>query len=190
MTDSAPYLYPGTSILRNRLGILDAERLEIIERRFVTQRIRAGLPRGNFDLAHLQAIHLQMFQDVYYWAGELRTVEINKGGHQFQFVRFIPTGMADLHRRLEAADFLRGLDRYRFAAKAGEIIGDVNYVHPFREGNGRVQLQYLKQLGEQAGHPIMLVQLDPEGWIEASRRARRGDYDAMALEIGRAIAGA
>lgn len=69
--------------------------------------------------------------------------------------------MADIHRRLEAATYLHGLSRENFAAQAGQIIGDVNYVHPFREGNGRTQLHYLKQLAAQAGHAIDLTCLNP-----------------------------
>src|SRR5690606_15090999 len=49
-------------------------------------------PSGSFDLKHLRAIHRHLFQDVYDWAGELRTVEIFKGGSQFQFRQYIATG--------------------------------------------------------------------------------------------------
>jgi cell filamentation protein len=150
-----PYLIPGSSVLRNKLGFTDADALEQIERRLVVQRIREGIPSGGFDLGHLQAIHRHLFQDVYAWAGELRTVEIAKGGSQFQFRQFIETGMADVHRRLEQADFLRGRSGAEFAEAAGRIIGDVNYVHPFREGNGRAQLQYLEQLAAQAGRTLL-----------------------------------
>jgi cell filamentation protein len=182
-----PYLIPGSSVLRNKLGIRQAEELDQIERRLVVQRIREGLPRGGFDLRHLRAIHRHLFQDVYDWAGELRTVEIRKGGSQFQFRQFIETGMADVHRRLEAADFRRGLDAPDFASAAGSIMGDVNYVHPFRDGNGRAQLQYLALLAEQAGHSIDLTQLDPERWIEASRLAHDGNYALMVIAIHRAL---
>jgi cell filamentation protein len=49
----------------------------------------------------------------------------------------------------------------------------VNYVHPFREGNGRSQLQYLKLLAAQAGHSLNLTKIDAAGWLEASREAHR-----------------
>lgn len=135
-----PYVWPGTVVLRNRLGIRDAEKLDRVEREIVAMRRREGAPPGRFDLKHLRAIHRHLFQDVYDWAGELRTVEISKGGSQFQFVRFMEVGMADVHRRLVEAEFLRGLEPDAFARAAAEIIGDINYVHPFREGNGRTQL--------------------------------------------------
>jgi len=184
-----PYLYPGAPVLRNRLGLTDPDQLDKVERRLVAQRIAEGAPTGHFDLAHLRAIHRHLFQDLYAWAGELRTVEIAKGGHQFQFRQFIETGMADVHRRLEQADFLRGLSGAVFARAAGPIMGDVNYVHPFREGNGRAQLQYLEQLADQAGHPIDLARIDPRRWLEASRASHDGDHEPMAAEIGRSLEG-
>jgi cell filamentation protein len=189
VTEDDPYLHPGKSVLRNRLGLTDPDQLDKVERRLIAQRIAEGAPTGGFDLAHLRAIHRHLFQDVYAWAGELRTVEIAKGGHQFQFRQYIETGMADVHRRLEQATYLRGLSAGAFAEAAGPIMGDVNYVHPFREGNGRAQLQYLEQLAEQAGHPIDLARIDPARWLDASRRSHDGDHGPMAAEIARSLAG-
>jgi cell filamentation protein len=176
-------------VLRNLLGLKDGAELDYRERELVIQRIAEGVPTGRFDLAHLRAIHRHLFQDVYDWAGEIRTVEIAKDRHQFQFRQFIETGMADVHRRLDQADFLRGLSGDAVAREAGVIMGDVNYVHPFREGNGRTQLHYLKQLAAQAGHPVDLSRIDPACWLEASRSAHRGDYEPMAAEIGRILIG-
>lgn len=121
-----PYVYPGTRVLRNKLGLTSAAELDFAERRFSTARARQGIPTGNFDLKHLRAIHRHLFQDIYDWAGQIRTVEISKGDSQFQFRQYIETGMADVHRRLEKADFLRKLDPTAFAAGAARIIGDVN----------------------------------------------------------------
>lgn len=187
MIGDDPYCYPGSPVLRNNHGITDSEWLDRIERSLVSQRIIEGVPFGGFDLAHLQAVHRHLFQDTYDWAGEIRTVEIAKSGHLFQFQRFIATGMNDIHRRLESGNFLRNLSRAEFAASAGRIIGDVNYVHPFREGNGRTQLLYLEQLAEQAAHPLDLTRLDPGRWIEASRAAHHGDYTLMGAEIDRTM---
>jgi cell filamentation protein len=181
-----PYFYPGTDILKNKLGIRDKDELDRMERRLVTQRARDGVPSGRFDLAHLRTVHHHLFQDVYDWAGEIRTVELSKDGQQFQFRRFIETGMADVYERLMAANFLKGCSRADFADQAARIVGDVNYVHPFREGNGRTQLFYLEQLAEQAGHPLDLTKLAPKRWIEASQHSHAGDYAAMAREISQA----
>jgi cell filamentation protein len=182
-----PYIYPGTKTLKNRLGITDPRILDKQERRAVVQRIREGIPAGAFDLVHLQAIHRHLFQDIYDWAGEIRTVEISKGAQQFQFRQYIHTGMADVHRRLVRSRFLAGLPRQDFGQQVAMIIGDVNYIHPFREGNGRTQLQYLKLLAERAGHPIDLAVIDSKRWIEASQISHGADYALMARLIVEAM---
>src|SRR5438128_444096 len=74
-----PYVYRGTRTLRNRLRIAKPSELDRVERSLVTDRIAEGVPKGKFDLAHLRAIHRHLFQDLYDWAGQLRTVEISKG---------------------------------------------------------------------------------------------------------------
>lgn len=182
-----PYVHPGTSILKNHFGITDPVNLDRIERSFVAQRITEGVPSGALDLSHLQAIHRHLFQDIYEWAGEIRTVEINKGAQQFQFRQYIHTGMADVHRRLVRSRFLTGLSRQDFAQQVAVIIGDVNYIHPFREGNGRAQLQYLKLLTERAGHPVDLARIDTKRWIEASQVSHAAAYALMARLIAEAI---
>ena len=145
-----PYVYPGTSVLKNKFNIRDQEELARAERLAVQARMEQGVPRGDFDLAHLRAIHRHLFQDVYDWAGEVRTVEISKGNSHFQPHGYVDQGMADVHRRIVEAGYLEGTEKAEFADKAGEIIGDINYAHPFREGNGRTQLHCLKQLAERA----------------------------------------
>jgi cell filamentation protein len=187
VNDDDPYVYAGTRTLRNRFGILDAKLLDQAERSVVLERSAQRIPAGSFDLAHLRAIHRHLFQDVYDWAGELRTIEISKGGSQFQFCQYISTGMADVHRRLTRAGFLKRLPASEFAREAGVIIGDINYIHPFREGNGRTQAQYLKQLAEQTGHAVDLKRIDPKLWIEASQASHMADYSLMAEVIRKAI---
>jgi len=149
----------------------------------VSQRIDEGIPSGAFDLDHLRAIHRHLFQDVYDWAGEIRVTELSKGGHQFMFRAYIERGMADVTRRIVAAQPYEDWSLPTFAAEAGHILGDVNYIHPFREGNGRTQLQFLKQLCHVAGRELNLRQIDRGEWLAASRAAHDADYDPM----GRAI---
>ena len=87
--------------------------------------------------------------------------------------------MSDVHRRIVMEHNFQGCEPTVFARKAAKIIGDINYVHPFRDGNGRTQLQYLKQLGERAGHPVDLTRLQKDSWIKASKEAHLARYDGM-----------
>ena len=106
------YCYPPSYIvLKNKLNIRDSDTLDRFERGFVAQRIAQGVPSGDFDLAHLRAIHRRLSADI-------------------------------------------------FAQRAGEIIGDINCVHPFREGNGRTQPLYLEQLAARVGHLLDLNGID------------------------------
>lgn len=188
MSADDPYVYPDTPhILKNKFGIKDARKLDAAERIHVAQRITEGVPGGDFDLAHIKAIHKHLFQDVYQWAGETRTVELSKGGHQFQPVDYIETGIGNIHVRLVRQKFLVGATRAHLARQAAEIVGDLNYVHPFREGNGRTQLQYLKLLCRRAGFEIDLTLLKRDEWQEASRAAHEADYEPMRQAILRVL---
>jgi cell filamentation protein len=74
-----------------------------------------------------------------------------------------------------------------FAEQAAVILGDINYIHPFREGNGRTQLQYLKQLAEQAGHRLDLTLIEGPRWIAASVASHAADYQPMAAALAKAL---
>ncbi len=134
--DQRLYKYPDSDILRNKLELTNAAALDRAERLLVQRRTRQGAPSGNFDLNHLKAIHRHLFQDMYAWAGDIRQVDMHKTDWFLPHGRII-TGMQDVHQRLAAQNLLAGLDRDDFAEAAGVILGDVNFCHPFREGNGR-----------------------------------------------------
>ena len=71
------YCYPDSDVLINKLGIRDLDRLQMIERRLTMIRLAELIKhpiKGNFDLEHLQKIHYYIFQDIYEWAGKIRTV--------------------------------------------------------------------------------------------------------------------
>ena len=86
--------------------------------------------------------------------------------------------MADVHGRLARSRFLKGLAATAFAEQAAGIIGDINYIHPFREGNGRTQLQYLKQRARKRA--IALTRIEGPRWIAASIASHAADYQPMA----------
>ena len=80
LENSAPYLHPGTNVLRNLRKLTDPGKLERFEARRTHQRIAELIDNhlsGGFDLAHVKAIHRYIFQDVYEWAGQFRTVNIS-----------------------------------------------------------------------------------------------------------------
>ena len=116
-----PYTYPEIDVLKNLRGIRDSLLLARFEAEATTRRIaeliRAPL-LGHFDAAHLQAVHHHIFQDVYSWAGEFRTVQIAKGGHVFSAAAFIEPALQSLLAKLAAEAFLKNMHVDTFASRA------------------------------------------------------------------------
>jgi|ERR1700724_1514040 cell filamentation protein len=64
------YCYPGTTVLKNKLNLTDADELAAFEAEVSDARADEEAPGGDLDYAHFKAIHRHLFQDVYDWAGE------------------------------------------------------------------------------------------------------------------------
>ncbi|HEX5496319.1 MAG TPA: Fic family protein, partial [Mycobacteriales bacterium] len=112
-------------------------------------------------LSHLQRIHEAIWGELYPWAGEIRTIGIAKDGVTFCPVTDIPDAADHTFGRLAAENTLRGLGFDPFVERLTAYHGAVNYLHPFREGNGRAQRAFLGQLAREAGYDIRWDRLDP-----------------------------
>ena len=147
---SDPYVYPGTTILKNIPRIRNQKTLDRFEADRVGQRSLELIENplsGLFDVVHLQRIHRYLFQDVYEWAGHFRTVDIAKGKSFFAHVPYIRSTLEGLFARLSEEQHPRGVSQEAFAHRAAEILGTLNAVHPFREGNGRTHLLTYEEIG-------------------------------------------
>lgn len=178
-----PYTDPRTGILRNKVGATDQATLDAREVEFTTARAFELTLRpepGGFDLVHLQRIHARLFGDVYDWAGALRTVDVSKGTSMFARHGLLEPAAADVFGRLARERHLRVLDRDAFAERAAEYLGDVNALHPFRDGNGRAQRAFFGQLAREAGYRLAWEGMTREAMTAASIEAMRGEHRPMA----------
>lgn len=154
-----PYLYPGTEVLQNIPGIRDPQAASRFERRETLVR-RRELERdpvqGDFDLAHLCEIHRRLYQDVWEWAGQIRTVVISKGSSTFLHPSRIEAAFDGIHEDLRHSALLKdsGIPDGDFVKQISDLWEKVNYVHPFREGNGRTQRAYLDQIAALSGRTL------------------------------------
>lgn len=198
------YFIPGTQTLRNKFvtdaepyGVSDQRTLEVLERRFARLRmieLEQNPIDGDFDYDHMKAIHRYIFQDVYEWAGQERTVSMSKEGH-----RYWPAGpglkVAADHRYelLAAANFLRGLERADFVAELAEHWAEINVVHSFREGNTRSQFVFFDCLSRRAGWNLDVAAFGEGGslrepFVQARFEAQRtGESEALRQVLDRAI---
>ena len=157
------YCIPGTAVLKNKAGITNQNLLDEYEGDFTAIRLLelAQNPvEGDFDLAHLCRIHAHLFQDVYDWAGEVRTVDIIRGDSRFCNVRQIQSYSNTIFSALAAEKYLINLEPKVCASRLAHYLSEINAIHPFREGNGRVQRLFISQLAEHAGYSLDYSSLD------------------------------
>jgi cell filamentation protein len=135
---------------------------------------------GNFDVTHIQAIHRYLFQDIYGWAGEIRSVTISKPDAMFPPPQHLKPSLDSLFGELAAEGFLKDLAAPAWANRAAYYLGEINAIHPFREGNGRAQREFIRELALANGHSLVWADQTLEEMIDASKRSFLGrDYSAL-----------
>lgn len=174
-----PYCYKGSFVLKNKAGLRDASALEGFELEMSAMRAEEPLPEGRFDPAHYRRVHRHLFQDVYRWAGRYRTVRTAKDGNSFCFPEYIRAEMNNLFVRLREAILAQVLPFDIFVRTAAEFLGELNAIHPFREGNGRAQLSFLFLLGLEARHPLNLTRADRGTLLPAMIASFRGQLEPL-----------
>lgn len=182
-----PYCYPGTTVLKNRLGLTKQVDLDAFEAEITAQRANEPLPQGRLGYTHYRSIRRHLFQDVYAWAGRIRTVRVAKGGNAFCYPEYIDGEMKELFAALAKEKNFKELDAETYAAKATHFLAELNAIHPFREGNGRTQLSFLTLLSEHAGHLLDLDKLDPEEFLAATIGSFGGNEKSLRAVIKKLI---
>lgn len=142
------YIDSRTGVLKNLAGFTSSEDLHFFESITVSKRLNELYenPIEIIDVRSLFRIHHHLFQDVYSWAGKKRVVEISKDGKEFtptplfnNVLHFID-GLIAVYRQT------RKNQKKKIAQKLAEILDSINYLHPFREGNGRAQREFIRLL--------------------------------------------
>ena len=175
------YCYPNSFTLINKLGIQDSKALNEAEREITAMRVsqvKESPCKGFFDLKHLRAIHRFLFRDVYSWAGQLRTVNIAKG-NQFCNCMYIEAGSKPVFDKLKQDEYLIGTPSNVISEKLAYYLGEINVIHPFREGNGRTQRVFIESLARIAGYQVDFTNVSGREMIEASADAFNCDYRKM-----------
>lgn len=128
---------------------------------------------------------------MYPWAGEFRTVNIARPGQfYFAFAEQILPALGNALGQLRQERYLAGLDVPRFADRAAHCMGELNAIHPFRDGNGRTQREFIRQLAVRNGHALAWSRVTREQMYEASHRSfQSADNAGLAQVIRAAIEG-
>lgn len=182
-----PACYPNSNVLINLANLQTQAELDGFEVEAVGLRSLHAPPAGSFDPAHYRALHRHLFRDVYSWAGKYRTVRTSKGRSMFCYPENIAKEMDRLFSRLKQPVFLDGSDSEDFVSAIADFLGDLNAIHPFREGNGRAQLYFVRMLGLRAGHRFRAEAVERDPFLSAMIQSYYGSMDALIDELERMI---
>ncbi len=176
-----PYCYPNSRTLKNKLDIKDASKLQQRERDLSNLRaleLLNGPIIGHFDFAHLKKIHQYLFQDIYDWAGKVRTVDIAKGN---LFCRYfaIESEASRIFTELKSEKFLKDLPINQLAERLAYYLAEINALHPFREGNGRTQREFIRQLAYQNNLFLSYAGITKNEMISASKASFNLNYKPL-----------
>jgi len=146
LDEQSKYCYPN-GVLINKLNIQDQEELDKVEASFTYLRLNRLIGTEGefkFDLYYYLNLHKYIFQDIYSFAGDIRDENISKGlpfcrpEYIVQYLKYLLDEMKSKVRNIKTIDDYIDYLSYYFS--------EINLVHPFREGNGRTQREYFRQL--------------------------------------------
>ncbi len=178
----SPYCYEDTYVLKNNLNIRDKEKLDIVEGVISLDRItflQENPMKGKFDVNHLMKIHKFIFGGIYPFAGKFRNEEINKGG-EFAPTYYLGESVKDLLGKLSKEKYLKGLDVDKTAEKLAYYMSELNFAHPFREGNGRTNREFIRTLALKNGYKLDWDRIESNELLNATIVGTR-DYDLNPL---------
>lgn len=178
-----PYCYPGTTVLINRLEIRDPDELQAFEEEITRERAAEPLPAGRLSVNHFKSIHRHLFQDVYDWAGRIRTIRISKGESMFCYPENIHAQLRNLFDWLSEQQYLRERSLRDFSAGAAHFLAELNAIHAFRDGNGRTQLTFVALVAVGAGHPLRFEGLDPASFLDAMIASFQGNETPLSVQL-------
>lgn len=181
LNPSSDLCYPGTVCLINKFDIRDEKKLAILEAQITFAKsvmLETSPLVGNFDFDHYKQIHAFIFCDLFDWAGQIRTVDISKKRTRFLTASEIPEVAQACFAKVKNGYF-DNLSFDEFSKRIAEFYRDVNYIHPFREGNGRTQRIYFAQLIRHYGYDINFSEVDTDELMIATIQAAGGVMDAL-----------
>lgn len=171
------YTDPKTGLLRNLQDITDPDVLLFVESGAVTKRLQElyEQPIKIKGIDSLVEIHKHLFQDIYAWAGKKRKVEISKDGTQFFPTSHFNNAFRHIDQLISEFKKIPNNSKIQLAEKLAEILDNVNYLHPFREGNGRTQREFLRLLALEKG---LILNLNPPDNRSVYERYMKGTIES------------
>lgn len=190
MNNADKYVYPGTNILINKYGCRDAEKLQQIEILSTAGNLaylQLHPIEGSFDFQHLKDIHHFIFQNLFEWAGQVRTVDIGKN-NLFCRVQHINSYASTVFSDFYSSCYGSKSEKESFIKTLSNHYADMNALHPFREGNGRAQREFTRELCLKCGYVFDLTKTTHQEMLSASIASfNHGDNTGLAAIFQKCI---
>jgi cell filamentation protein len=181
--DSENYCYPETDVLKNKLGIRNNNALTIAEREITSLKLLKlyNMPlTGEFNFETFCKIHKIIFEDIYEWAGLIRRGDfLSKGSSIFCRGPYIVENAKIIFENILKENNLLGLNKSKFIERLAYYMGEINALHPFREGNGRTAREFFRQLSLNAKYTLDFSKMGKEELLTADIEAFNGKYDKL-----------
>lgn len=164
------YCYPNSDVLINKLNIRNDNELLKAEIKITAAKIlelQKNPIKGNYNFSHLKAIHKYIFQDIYEWAGKQRTVDIGKG-NLFCRPAYIQSYADSVFGKYFPQCYAAKGNFNDFIKVFSDNYGDLNALHPFREGNGRAQREFARIVCLKCGYDFNLSHTTHQEMLDAS----------------------
>lgn len=174
--------YEGTTCLINKFGIKDDKQLSLIEGQITFAKgseLERNPVKGDFDFEHYKSIHKYLFNDIYEWAGKIRTVDMSKKGTNFAKANEIEKLANACFARLKSENYFKGQEFDKFISNIVNFYCVTNMLHSFREGNGRTQRIFISQLIRYAGYDIDFSKINTDNLMSATIHSANGIDDFL-----------
>lgn len=174
------YCYEDTDVLVNKLNIKSFKKLHDFERKIVllkSYELRQVNISGKFDLEHFKSIHKFLFENIYEFAGEFRKEDIAKDNFKFACFEYIEDELSRILNILKNENYLIGLNKKDLSKRLAFYLSEINVLHPFREGNGRVTREFIRQLAYNVGYNLDLKNTNSKDVLNACIKSVFDTYD-------------
>lgn len=186
-----PYMQDG--VLRNKFGESNPTRLEILEKREVLKgwiklesRLVSEPPK--LDATFLKDIHKSLFGNLYDWAGNYRSVNIQKGSTMFANALYVEPALNDLFTKMNRDMVSKAVHPGNVDEKLAYYYSELNMIHPFREGNGRTQRIFIEKTAKALGYELRLNQLNQKELMAATIESVNGTGKPLREQFKKALA--
>ena len=170
-TTQSIYCYPDSNVLKNKLNKRDNKLLKTAEEEITLIKQMELLKnpiKGNFSKAHLMNIHKFIFEDIYSYAGKIRREQLSKADTMFYPPNLIDRELDKVFAKIKEKNMLRETDEEKVFDNLAYVMGELNIIHPFREGNGRSIREFIRLMAKRMGYDLNWGNVDKEELLEAS----------------------